>query len=232
VVGQLQPYTPQWFEQIEAYRYNTEPFIHAVAQFARYHGQRILEIGVGAGTDHLQWARAGAECYGIDLTDAAIEVTRAHLAVYGLTSHLQQMNAENLQFDDDFFDVVYSWGVIHHSESPESIIREIRRVLKPGGHFIGMMYHRHSLVALRLWVKHALCQGRLTRSLSDVIWNHMESVGTKAYTEPELRTLFADFREFTAKPILTPYDRTKWPSYMSQFFPDSWGWFLALKAVK
>jgi 2-polyprenyl-3-methyl-5-hydroxy-6-metoxy-1,4-benzoquinol methylase len=64
--------TLEWYESIEEYRYRLEPFIHAVAQFPRHHGKRMLEIGVGAGTDHLQWARAGLECHGVDLTDAAI----------------------------------------------------------------------------------------------------------------------------------------------------------------
>jgi 2-polyprenyl-3-methyl-5-hydroxy-6-metoxy-1,4-benzoquinol methylase len=72
------------------------------------------EVGVGAGTDHLQWARAGALCHGVDLTDAAIETTRARLAHYGFTSELRRVDAETLPFPDDTFDVVWSWGVIHH----------------------------------------------------------------------------------------------------------------------
>src|SRR5688572_26194570 len=116
LVGALQPLTREWFEAVERYRYDVEPMIHAVAQFTRHHGKRVLEVGVGAGTDHLQWARAGALLTGVDLTDAAIETTRARLAAYGFSSDLRRVDAETLPFPDDSYDVVYSWGVIHHSE--------------------------------------------------------------------------------------------------------------------
>src|SRR2546430_8987572 len=139
--------TRRWFERIEDHRYQLIPHIHAVAQFTRHRGKKILEIGVGAGTDHLQWARAGARCVGVDLTDAAIELTRAHLAMHGFESDLRRADAEALPFPDESFDLVYSWGVIHHSEQPAEIVSEIHRVLRPGGTFIGMLYGRRSVVA-------------------------------------------------------------------------------------
>jgi len=221
-----------WFEKVEEHRYLMEPFIHTVAQFTRHQGRTVLEVGVGAGTDHLQWARAGARCYGVDLTEAAIETTRARLALYGLESNLQRVDAEMLPFEDNYFDLVYSWGVVHHSEHPEQIIGEIRRVLKPGGTFIGMLYSRRSLVAFKLWVKHGLLRGRPWRSLADVIWHHMESQGTKAYTIRELRQLFTEFSGFEAGPILTPYDTSRWPGWLSCLFPNRWGWFLIVRATK
>lgn len=232
ITGDVPSQTREWFERIETHRYEVEPFIHSVAQFTRWHGKKLLEIGVGAGTDHLQWARAGAECYGVDLTEAAIEATKARLALYGFTSNLQRIDAEALPFPDEFFNLVYSWGVIHHSEHPERIIKEIKRVLKPGGVFIGMVYGRHSPTVLKVWLKHALLRGKPWRSFADVVWNHVESVGTKAYTAPELQQLFAEFSSLTAKPVITPYDTRKLPNWLSQYFPDSWGWFITLKAVK
>lgn len=232
VTGNLDPKSLAWFERTEEHRYNVEPFIHSVAQFSRYHGKKILEVGVGAGTDHLQWARAGAHCYGVDLTRAAIEITKARLSTYGFESNLQCIDAEALPFPDEFFDIVYSWGVIHHSENPDYIIKEIKRILKPGCNFIGMMYNRHSLHVLRTWIRHALFKGKPWRSFADVIWHHVESVGTKAYTISELRELFAEFSSFSAKPFLVPYDTRRVPVWLSKFFPDQWGWFLALKATK
>ncbi|MBI3724778.1 class I SAM-dependent methyltransferase, partial [bacterium] len=145
LTGELEPRSLAWFERVEEHRYAVEPFIHSVAQFTRHHGKKLLEVGVGAGTDHLQWARAGLECHGVDLTDAAIETTRARLAAYGFESELRRIDAESLPFEDASFDLVYSWGVIHHSESPRKIVSEIHRVLRPGGTFIGMMYGRRSL---------------------------------------------------------------------------------------
>ena len=228
----LEPGTRQWYEQVERHRYELEPCIHAMAQFTRHRGKKLLEVGVGAGTDHLQWARAGCECYGVDITDAAIETTRAHLALYGLESDLQRVDAEELPFPDGSFDIVYSWGVIHHSEHPEQIIAEVRRVLRPGGEFIGMLYGRRSPLAFKEWVKNALLRGRPWRSFSDVLWNHVESIGTKAYTVRELETMFSSFGTVSCKPMITPYDTDKWPRWVSRHFPEDWGWFIGVTARK
>ncbi len=232
VVGAAPEQTRAWFERLERVRYENEPYIPSVAQFTHAHGKQLLEIGVGAGCDHLQWARAGAECHGVDLTDAAIELTRSHLARYGLSSDLRRVDAEILPFADASFDVVYSWGVIHHSTHPERIVAEIERVLKPGGEFIGMMYHRRSLKVVTAWIYWALLRGRPWRSFTDVLWHHVESTGTKAYTLRELRAMFSGFSKFSARPIKTIYDTRVYPRWLHRFFPDDWGWFVALKAVK
>jgi ubiquinone/menaquinone biosynthesis C-methylase UbiE len=232
IVGDRAPYSPEWFAQIEAYRYMAEPFIHAFAQFTRYHGKRVLEVGVGAGADHLQWARAGAICYGIDLTAAGVVTTHQHLALHGFRSALQQVDAEAMPFPNEYFDLVYSWGVIHHAEHPERVIQEIWRVLKPGGSFIGMMYNRHSLAVYKYWLRHALLKGRPRRSLADVVWHHVESIGTKAYTVAELRQLFAGFGGFSATPILTRSDYGRLPAPVCDLLPARWGWFIAMQAMK
>jgi len=232
IVGELAPLTREWFEQIEAHRYKLEPFIHSVAQFSRHHGKKLLEVGVGAGTDHLQWARAGAECFGVDLTEAAIETTRARFALYGFQTSLQRLDAELLPFSDNSFDLVYSWGVIHHSEKPENIVKEIRRVLKPEGMFLGMLYGRHSPFVFKLWVKHALLAGKPWLSFSDVVWDKVESVGTRSYTVSELEAMFSEFGGFEAIPLITTYDTDRWPRWLHMFFPDSWGWFIGIRARK
>ena len=232
IVGGVPELSPAWFRRIEAYRYTVEPYIHSIAQFTRHSGKTVLEVGVGAGTDHVQWARAGAKCYGVDLTQKAIDTTKVHLSLYGLQSFLQRIDAETLPFSNNFFDVVYSWGVIHHSANPERIIAEIRRVLKPGGTFLGMMYGRRSLVAFKLWVKFALCQGRPWRSLRHVVAHHMESPGTKAYTCRELNVLFSEFSTVQATPIMTAYDRKRLPSWICQWVPNDCGWFIGLQVVK
>lgn len=232
IVGDRQAHSREWFEQVEQYRYDVEPFIHAVAQFTRHRGKRMLEVGVGAGTDHLQWARAGCDCHGVDLTDAAIDTTRERLALYGLQSQLQRVDAETLPFADGFFDLVYSWGVIHHSERPDRIVAEIARVLKPGGIFIGMVYGRRSVTAWLLWARHALMRGRPWRTPADVIWRHVESIGTKAYTQPEIHTLFSAFADVRTQPILALSDRDRLPRWITQFYPSRWGWFVAVHATR
>lgn len=232
ITGQLEPRTREWYERVEEHRYRVEPYIHSVAQFTRHHGQKLLEVGVGAGTDHLQWARAGADCHGVDLTDAAIETTRARLAMYGFTSNLQRVDAERLPFADGTFDVAYSWGVVHHSERPEAVVREIWRVLKPGGVFKGMVYGLWSPNTMRFWVKHALLRGRPWRSPRDVVWHHVESVGTQAYTMAGVRRLLAPFGRVDLERFATVYDREHLPGVIGRALPDAFGWFIPFQAYK
>ena len=221
-----------WFDAIEARRYELEPFIHAAAQFPRYRGKAVLEVGVGVGTDHLQWARAGALCHGVDITAAAVALTAEHLDLYGFQSDLRVIDAETLPFPDETFDVVYSWGVIHHAEQPGRIVEEIYRVLVPGGSFIGMVYARHSMVALKLWIKHGLLKLRPQRTFAELIWEHMESVGTKAYTPGEARSLFHRFDDLQVDQIATPYDRSRLPGFLARLVPGWFGWFLVVHATK
>ncbi len=232
VTGGLELGGAEWFEAVERNRYAREPMIHAVAQFTRHRGARLLEVGVGAGTDHLQWARAGCDCTGVDLTDAAIETTRRRFALHGLRSELRRVDAESLPFDDGAFDLVWSWGVIHHAERPERIVAEIRRVLAPGGEFRGMMYKRWSLAVLKEWIKHALLKGRPWCSFADVLARHFESPGTKAYTLSELRRMFADFAEVSVEPVITPYDLQHLPSFLGNWLPPSLGSFIVIRAKR
>ena len=229
IVGGLEPFTREWYERIEQYRYEVEPFIFSIAQFSRYSGKKLLEVGVGAGTDHLQWARSGAECYGVDLTESAIEATKKRFALYGFKSNLQRIDAETLPFPDNSFDLVYSWGVIHHSEKPEFIIREIRRVLKSDGMFVGMMYGRWSLFVFKLWVKYAILGGKPWLSFADVVWDKVESVGTKSYTHNELAEMFSEFTDVELIPVLSKADTDHWPRWISKFFPSAWGWYIGFR---
>jgi SAM-dependent methyltransferase len=136
--------TREFFERIEAHRYEKEWHIPAAAEFAKSRGLRVLEIGCGLGTDGAQFAKAGADYTGIDLTDAAIELARRRFELFGLQGEFQVADAENLEFSDESFDLVYSHGVLHHTPDISAAVREIHRVLKPGGRAIVMLYHRGS----------------------------------------------------------------------------------------
>lgn len=232
VTGPLELGSRAWFEAVEQNRYANEPMIHAAAEFTRHRGKRLLEIGVGAGTDHLQWARAGCDCHGIDLTEAAIETTRRRLALYELSSELQRLDAERLPFDDGAFDLIWSWGVVHHAERPENIVAEIHRTLKAGGQFRGMMYKRWSLAVFKEWAKHALLRGKPWRSLSDVLAHHFESPGTKAYTLDEMRHMFSAFRDVEVAPVMTPCDLQHLPRFLNHWLPDAMGSFIVIRATK
>lgn len=182
----------RYFEEIEAARYEFEPYIPAFARFAESRGLRVLEIGVGAGSDFAQWVRAGARATGLDLTDAAIETTRDHLDAFDLDSasyQLEKADAENLALEDDSFDVVYSWGVLHHSPDTAGAFREVLRVLRPGGVFRGMVYHVPSWTGWMVWTMQSLLRGRPFRSVKRSLYEDLESPGTKAYTLRECRQL-------------------------------------------
>jgi SAM-dependent methyltransferase len=136
--------TREFFERVEEHRYTKESHILTAADFAGARGLKVLEIGCGLGTDGAQFAKAGADYTGIDLTEASIELARKRFELSGLKGEFRVGDAENLDFADESFDLVYSHGVLHHTPDIESALREIRRVLKSGGQARVMLYHRGS----------------------------------------------------------------------------------------
>jgi len=188
-------------------RYALEPYL---ARFARFEDGRsldVLEIGVGMGADHLEWARRSPRSLtGVDLTAQAVELTRARLGLHGFRSRLLRTDAEQLPFRAGSFDLVYSWGVIHHSPDTPAAVREIRRVLRPGGRARVMIYQRRSLVGAMLWLRYALLAGRPELSLTEVYARQLESPGTKAYTPAEARAMFSGFDAVELRSELSPGD--------------------------
>jgi SAM-dependent methyltransferase len=175
-------------------RYLHEPYIRSFADFERAKNKKVLEIGVGLGADHQQFAQSGAILWGIDLTQRAIEHTRKRIALFGLRSHLQVMDAEQLTFEDDFFDMVYSWGVLMVTPDTPRAISEVYRVLKPGGIAKVMIYHKYSFVGYMLWLRYALLRLRPFTSLNRIYDRYLESPGMKAYSVSEAQKLLGDFR--------------------------------------
>lgn len=184
-------YSRAYFDEIEAFRNFDQRFIHSFAQFSRYRGKRVLEVGFGAGTDFIEWLRAGARASGIDLTNEALEHLNRRVELYGLPAPEQLLvgDAEDLPFSDDTFDLGYSFGVLHHTENTVRALRELVRVVRPGGELKVMLYNRRSIHVFNQWVKHAALKGRPERGLSWVVANFIESAGTRAYTRPELASL-------------------------------------------
>lgn len=136
--------THEFFARIEAHRYAKEWHIPAAADFAGARGLRVLEIGCGIGTDGAQFSEAGADYTGVDLTEAAIGLARDNFKMRDLRGEFRVADAENLDFPDESFDLVYSHGVLHHTPDIVGAVGEIHRVLKPGGRAIVMLYHRGS----------------------------------------------------------------------------------------
>jgi ubiquinone/menaquinone biosynthesis C-methylase UbiE len=138
------PGTRHFYELVEAHRYTKEWHIPLAADFASARGLKVLEIGCGLGTDGAQFAEAGADYTGVDLTDAAIALARKRFELYDLPGSFRTADAENLDFADESFDLVYSHGVLHHTPDTQKAIDEIHRVLRPGGRAVIMLYHRDS----------------------------------------------------------------------------------------
>jgi ubiquinone/menaquinone biosynthesis C-methylase UbiE len=136
-----------YFEDISRKRYQgREWHVPEVARFADFRGKDVLEIGCGIGTDGFEFATRGARYTGVDLTPESAALARERFSVFGVEGDIRVANAEEgLPFEDERFDHVYSFGVIHHSPRPEAIVREIHRVLRPGGTFNVMLYNRSSI---------------------------------------------------------------------------------------
>lgn len=231
-------------------RYRLEPFIPNFAQFEKYRGKKVLEIGVGLGADHQRFAEAGADLDGIDLTQRAIDNVRQRFHITGLNSNLKVGDAENLDFKDGTFDLVYSWGVIHHSPDTLKCAKEIMRVLKPCGEFKVMVYHKYSFVGYMLWLRYALLKLRPFTTLGQIYDQYLESPGTKAYTIEEARKLFPEAIDIHLMTVLTHGDlltseagqrhmglvlsaaRVIWPRFLIRRFFKDHGLFLMIKGRK
>jgi SAM-dependent methyltransferase len=224
-----EPGTREFFDEVERARYELEPFIPGFARFGDWQGRTVLEVGVGLGTDFVRFARAGAVLSGVDLTEASVALVRRRLELEGLEARVEVADAEHLPFDDGSFDLVYSWGVLHHTPDTSAALGEVHRVLAPGGEARIMLYARRSWVALGLWARWALLAGHPRRTLADVIAAHMESSGTKAYTRAELERLFAGFSNVRIDQVATPYDR-RVAGPLVRLGGNSLGWFLTVSA--
>jgi ubiquinone/menaquinone biosynthesis C-methylase UbiE len=219
--------TDAYYSDIESAKEQLEPFVHRYAEFERWSGRDVLEIGCGVGTDSVRFARAGAVLTSVDLTDTAVELTRGWLASESLPGTVLQADAEQLPFADGSFDLVYSWGVLHHTPDTPRALAEVRRVLRPGAEARIMLYNRHSLFAAGVWLRHGLVRSRPV-SLTSVLATNLESPGTQAFTRRELETLFAGFASVEIETITTPYDR-RVAGPPAGLFPRA-GWFHVIRA--
>ena len=136
--------SPEFFRRVEEFRYAKEGHILGAADFASAGGLKVLEIGCGLGTDGAEFARAGAVYTGVDLTDAAVSLARRNFEWQNLAGEFRTADAENLDFADATFDLVYSHGVLHHTPDTARAVGEVHRVLRPGGRAVVMLYHRDS----------------------------------------------------------------------------------------
>jgi ubiquinone/menaquinone biosynthesis C-methylase UbiE len=244
-----------YFSQITTARYELEPYLPAFAGFSEAGGKRVLEIGVGAGSDFQNWCAHALHVTGVDLTEGAINLTRERLELNSISPSqysLRTADAENLPFPDNSFDLVYSWGVLHHTPDTRRAFQEVMRVLKPGGAIKAMIYHVPSWVGLLLYLSHGIARGRVGLTMKGAIFDHLESPGTKAYTlrEAEEMVRSVGLREIELRTELSPGDLLRirpsakyqglfsklmwkvYPRWVVKALGDRFGLYLLIEAQK
>jgi len=186
--------TKEYFDQVEARKYFVEPHIPGFAEFDRWRGKKVLEIGCGIGTDTINFARHGAKVTTVDLSERSIELARKRAAVFGVEGQLQFYwgNAEELtQFVPvEAYDLIYSFGVIHHTPHPRKVLEQLKAYTRPGTTVKIMVYHRRSYKVG--WILLAEGKGQFWK-LSDLVAKNSEAQTgcpvTYTYTRSEGRKL-------------------------------------------
>ena len=240
--GTSQPRTLEWFLEVERHRYRVyAPWMPETMEFAHHAGHEVLEIGGGLGTDLAQFAMHGATVTDVDLAAGHLQLAEENFRLRGLRGRFVHDDAESLPFTDNSFDLVYSNGVLHHTPHTARVVREIHRVLRPGGRAIVMVYAEHSWHYWRklVWL-FGVKEGMLERmSMGEIMSRSVERSANearplvKAYTRSGAQALFQAFDrvEIVQRQLLAE----ELPSGLQWTLPLSermLGWNLIVKGTK
>jgi len=180
-----------FFDDLDQYHFEKLHHLLQLIPFDECRGRRVLEVGCGAGVDLVRFARGGAEVCGVDLTEAAIALARANFSQRGLTGRFEVADAERLPFAGNTFDLVYAHGVVQYTASPQTLVNECYRVLKPGGQAVFQVYNRIS------WLN-ALSK------LMKVGLEHADAPVLLTFSAGEFRRLLGKFRDVRIEPERFP----------------------------
>jgi ubiquinone/menaquinone biosynthesis C-methylase UbiE len=221
--------TREYFDEVEARKYFVEPHIPRFAEFDRWHGKKVLEIGCGIGTDTVNFARHGALVTAVDLSPQSLELARKRVGVYGLQDQVRfySGSAEDLSsfVPAEPYDLIYSFGVIHHTPHPERVVDQMRHYAKPGTTIKLMVYYRHSWKVF--WILMGYGKGQFWR-LKGLVAEHSEAQTgcpvTYTYTREEGRRLI-ESSGFKATEVyaehIFPY---RIPQYVKYEYVKDWPW--------
>ena len=231
--------TREYFQFYDALRERNESptFSRALHEYPRFRGRRVLDVGCGNGYVLSRYAREGARVFGVDLTDAAVRLCVARFQQERLAGDFCVGNAEELPFGDGAFDCVCSMGVLHHTPDTPRAVGEVWRVLKPGGRFIGMFYHRDSLVYRGKLRARSFVSGTDVEALVNEVDGRGNPKGD-VYSKAELRKLFEGFRDpelfagllggsGALRRLMRPV-----PRWFATWLERRWGWFLYVRAIR
>jgi SAM-dependent methyltransferase len=184
----------EYFDEVEARKYFVEPHIPRFAQFERWQDKKVLEIGCGIGTDTINFARHGSHVTAVELSEKSLEIAKQRAEVYGLQDHIRFClgNAEELTtfVPVEPYDLIYSFGIIHHTPNPERVVEQMRHYAQPGSTVKVMVYHRYAWKVL--WILLIYGKGQLWR-LAELVAQHSEAQTgcpvTYTFTRREVREL-------------------------------------------
>jgi len=176
------PGTREFFADLDQYHFEKLHHLPRLIDFTAYRGRKVLDVGCGAGTDLVRFAKGGAIVSGVDLSSAAVALARQNFAQQGLAADLREADGETLPFEDAAFDLVFAHGVVQYTAHDQALVNECRRVLKPGGAAVFQVYNRVS------WLN----------GLSKVMkvpLEHEDAPVLKRYSAGEFRALLTGFRD-------------------------------------
>jgi ubiquinone/menaquinone biosynthesis C-methylase UbiE len=231
---------PLSYEEKRRFRYSLQDYMHEVFGFTEFARKLVLDLGCGAGIDSAEFARNGARVISVDFTHTATKLTRSLLREANLPSQVVQADATALPFRTNTFDCVYSFGVLHHIPNVENALAEMKRVLKPGGQVMAMVYHKDSLLyAYSIVYLRGIKEGWLDRlSLDEILSKYSErregNPYARAYSKFEAKELFERF--FDNVQVEVRYNVIDLPNErkMKVNLPDKYelGWHLIVKGIK
>lgn len=233
--------TREFYDTIDYNRYRQyAPWMKETIVFDSFPGKKVLEVGFGMGTDLFQFASAGSIVTGIDLVPKHMEIARQRFDLYGIPADLMLGDAENLPFADEVFDVVYSFGVLHHTPNTQKAIAEIYRVLKPGGRVIIALYHKYSafyifshIFNLSFWIE----PRRRWMSRIEYRENSDACPLVKVYSQTKVRNMLHKFNSIHIDRRhleLTHFGKLRKfiPSRLIEKLEHKLGWYLIAKCSK
>lgn len=192
-----------FFEIIERDRYIAHEYLKKILDQLALSQKKVLEIGVGVGTDASYLYRKSKQFIGIDLTQNALQFTKRRFHLWNLKGAFVQTNAEKLPFKDSSLDFVYSFGVLHHTPDTKSAIQEVHRILNEKGEAMIMLYYKNFCTYyLKLLFGRGILKGILFKKSKQELMNELEFEGcplTKMYTKKMAKELFKDFSQISFK---------------------------------
>ena len=245
--------TREYFDEVEARKYFVEPHIPLFAEFERWRGKKVLEIGCGIGTDTINFARHGALVTAVDVSSHSLDIARKRAEIFGLQDQIQFYfgSAEELStvISPSKYDLIYSFGVIHHTPHPEKVLEQLRAFTKPGTEIRIMVYHRYSWKVLWILLKYG--KGRFWR-LDDLVAKYSEAQTgcpiTYSYSKKEMHRLMEKYG-FAVQDMFVdhifPYSIPEYVTYryvkvwylrwmpqrLFRWSERHWGWHLCVTAV-